>query len=50
MKENIFIDGLTQIGINNMNRYQNENHHYYQQFYREMCDFLDVEYGNDGVV
>lgn len=29
--------------------YQNDNHHYYQQFYREMYDFLDYEYGSEGV-
>lgn len=29
--------------------FQNDNHHHYQQFYREMYDFLDVEYGNDDV-
>lgn len=29
--------------------YQNDNHHHYQQFYKEMCDFLDAEYVNDGV-
>lgn len=27
-----------------MIHYQNDNPHYYQQFYREMCDFLDYEY------
>lgn len=32
-----------------MIHYENENHRHYQQFYREMCDFFDVEYENDGV-
>lgn len=44
-----FNHGTTQTSIKNMIRYQNENHRHYQQFYREMCVFLDVEYGNDGV-
>lgn len=39
----------TQTGINNMIHYQNENHHHYQQFYKETCDLWDVEYGNNGV-
>lgn len=32
-----------------MIRYQNENDHHYQQFYKEMCDFFNGEYGNGGV-
>lgn len=26
---------------------ENENHHHYAKFYREMCNFLDNNYGND---
>lgn len=44
-----FNHGATQTGINNMICYQNENRHHHQQFYMDMCDFLDLEYGNDGV-
>lgn len=34
--------------INHMISAQNENHHHYAQFYREMCEFLDYNYGSDG--
>lgn len=34
--------------INHMTSAQNDNHHHYDRFYREMCDFLDHHYGNDG--
>lgn len=32
---------------NHMISAQNENHYNYAQFYPEMCDFLDHEFGND---
>lgn len=44
----MFHHGSIKININNMISLQNKNHHHYQQFYRELCDFLDVEYGNEG--
>ena len=34
--------------INHIIIAQNDNHHHYARFYREMCDFLDYHYGNDG--
>lgn len=34
--------------INHMIATQNENDHRYAQCYREMCDFLDHNYRNDG--
>lgn len=34
--------------INHMISAQNDNHHRYVRLYREMCDFLDYHYGNDG--
>lgn len=34
--------------INHMIAFENDNHHHYMRFYREMCDFLDRHYGNDG--
>lgn len=34
----------TQAGICNMSRSQHDNH--YQQFYRDMCDFIDYQYGD----
>lgn len=34
--------------INHMISGQNEYHYHYALFYREMCDFLDHHYGNDG--
>lgn len=37
----------TQHGIHDMIRYQNENHHHYLQFYREMCDLWYYEYGGE---
>lgn len=39
----------TQDGIRDMICDQNDNHCHYQQFYREICDFLDYEYGGEGV-
>lgn len=44
-----FYHGSTQTDINNMIHHQNENNHHYQQFYKEICAFLDVEYENDSV-
>lgn len=38
-----FSHGVTQTDINDMTRYQNDNNHHYQRFYREMCDFLDYD-------
>lgn len=34
--------------INHMIASKNENHHQYMRFYREMCEFLDYQYGNVG--
>lgn len=34
--------------INHMISAYNKNHNHYAQFYQEMCDFLDYNYGNDG--
>lgn len=34
--------------INHIISIQNENHYHYAQFYREMCDYLDHHFGNDG--
>lgn len=39
---------ITQAGIHNMISYQNENHHYYLLFYREMYDLWNSEYGVNG--
>lgn len=33
--------------INHMISSQNENHYHYAQLYREICDFLDHNFGND---
>lgn len=44
-----FNPSATQTGINDMIRYQNDNHHHSQLFYRETCDFLDYEYGGEGL-
>lgn len=45
----VFLHGSTTTDINNMIAFENWNHHNYMQFYWEMCDFLDAEYGNKGV-
>lgn len=36
--------------INHMIAFENENNHHYMRFYREMRDFLDYYYGNDGQI
>lgn len=33
---------------NHMIASENDNHHYYMSFYREMCELLDHHYANDG--
>lgn len=43
-----FDHGSTTTGINNILHYQDQNHSHYSMFYREMCDFLDDQFGNDG--
>lgn len=34
--------------INHMISAHNKNHHHHAQFYQEMCELLDYNYGNDG--
>lgn len=49
MRNEMDVNHVTAIArINHMISTQNENHHHYAQFYREMCEFLDFNYGNDG--
>ncbi|CAI8585311.1 unnamed protein product [Vicia faba] len=38
----------TNARINHMISSQNENHYHYAQFYREMCNFLDHHFRNEG--
>lgn len=48
MRNEIYVNYVATIArINHMIASENDNHHHYMRFYREMCEFLDYQYGND---